>query len=381
MKSRLEEILERAQKRRRQGQPALPEPEDEVQRADADTLRRWRTVADVCPAIGEPLDERLPEWDAPQAAAKRLLERARAMVQRADARVLEGSPLLPRLVPPASTLKTARKTEQQDALRLLRWRRILADPETRRLFAPELVQFVDANLPDWRDIPSVVASATGVTAFEIVERCVMRDVVGLHVLPKQCCAAKRTDPPYSAEEWQEHRDAERLMSWRRSRSGEKSSSSDVPTNSVLGARQVMDAFFPEWRDFGDTKALRMARELVARAKERQAVGLHLLPKQLCKKRRTEEEDPEGKAWQEHVDAQRLVNWRCALRGKSNTRCSDELRAYLDIELPGWSAAPTVVTKSTSMFPPLELETKLRVTEEKEEGDDDPLAALCKSLLG
>lgn len=364
MKSRVEELLDRVLQRRERGAPALPPNAD----SDAETLGRWRSTAEHCPAIQEPLDERLPEWDVPGAAAARLMVRARAMVQRADKRLEEGLPLLPRLVPPSpmphADARRARVEEQRDALRLLRWQRLVENETTRRLLAPELVQYVDANLPEWRNKPELVDSPSAQLAYEVVERSVMREVAGQHVLPKQCCAGRRTDPPYSLEERQEHRDAEKLMSWRRTRSSDTNpdanQSKSKNSNSIEGARRVMDFYLPEWRCFGDMKAMRMAEELVARAKQRQAAGLHLLPKQLCKKRRTTEEDPEGKMWQEHVDAQRLVNWRCALRGKSHTRCSEEVRAYLDAQLPGWSAP---VSNNSSTFPPLELEWIRKVLNE------------------
>ena len=42
--------------------------------------------------------------------------------------------------------------------------------------------------------------------------------------------------------------------------------------------------------------------------------------------------------QEYKDATKLGSWKRALKGSKNSKCSDEVRDYLDIHLPGWRGA-------------------------------------------
>ena len=40
--------------------------------------------------------------------------------------------------------------------------------------------------------------------------------------------------------------------------------------------------------------------------------------------------------QEHKDAKRIYDWKQALRGIGKSRCSDEVKAYFDSNMPGWN---------------------------------------------
>jgi hypothetical protein len=83
-----------------------------------------------------------------------------------------------------------------------------------------------------------------------------------------------------------------------------------------------EAYAQVQREVG-ARTMQDARDLVLRAREREGSGGRLLPRNGCK-------DP-----REAKDASKLGEWKLALRGKGNGKCSDELLAYLDADLPGW----------------------------------------------
>lgn len=72
-----------------------------------------------------------------------------------------------------------------------------------------------------------------------------------------------------------------------------------------------------------------AQGIVARAKLRGNVLPRQLYYQIVKKNQN---NPE--LIQEHKDAMQICNWVVALQGKKG-RCPDEIRDYLDVELPSW----------------------------------------------
>ena len=77
-------------------------------------------------------------------------------------------------------------------------------------------------------------------------------------------------------------------------------------------------------------SMEVATGIVERAKLREKSGFNLLPRQIHKKNRT---TPELE--QEHKDATKLGDWKKALKGKGTSKCSNEVRDYIDEKLPGW----------------------------------------------
>jgi hypothetical protein len=126
---------------------------------------------------------------------------------------------------------------------------------------------------------------------------------------------------------QENKDAQKLSDWKKALKRQRGKC----PNEV---RDYLDIELPGWRDDTnvDEKSMEIAIQIVKRAKERVINGGMLIPK--TKRNKKNRTTPELE--QEHKDALKLSNWKQALKGKGNrTKCSDEIRDYLDIELPGW----------------------------------------------
>ena len=73
-----------------------------------------------------------------------------------------------------------------------------------------------------------------------------------------------------------------------------------------------------------------AKDILKRALERQENGKNLLPRQIQKNNRNTDE-----LIQEYKDSLKLSDWKKALKGKGTSKCSDEVRDYLDQNLVGW----------------------------------------------
>ena len=68
----------------------------------------------------------------------------------------------------------------------------------------------------------------------------------------------------------------------------------------------------------------------------------MLPRNLTKNRQTTPE-----LVQENKDAQKLSRWKQALKGIGNSKCSDEVRDYLDIHLESWRTKTYEKSETTS----------------------------------
>ena len=154
----------------------------------------------------------------------------------------------------------------------------------------------------------------------IVKRAKEREANGLRLLPR---VIEQKNNRTTAELEQEHRDAQKLGRWKNilRKKGKGKCSNEV--------RYYLDTNLPGWRDDFDKKALEDAKGIVKRANEREVNGSNLLPKQVYKKIRTTNE-----LKQEHNDAIKLGHLKQVLKGKGKGRCSNEVRDYLDINLPG-----------------------------------------------
>ena len=97
-------------------------------------------------------------------------------------------------------------------------------------------------------------------------------------------------------------------------------------------RDYLDINLLGWRDEQDLdgKAMNNAVNIVSRANERVEHGLKLLPRELDKKNRVTQE-----LEQEYKDTTKLCDWKKALKGQGFSKCSDEVKNYLDINLLGW----------------------------------------------
>jgi len=78
----------------------------------------------------------------------------------------------------------------------------------------------------------------------------------------------------------------------------------------------------------DEQALQFAKDIVERGIQREQNGGKKLPKYIRKPKNDEE-------IQEKKDAQKLSGWKQALKNIGNSKCSDEVKKYLDENLPGF----------------------------------------------
>ena len=95
-------------------------------------------------------------------------------------------------------------------------------------------------------------------------------------------------------------------------------------------RDYLDIQLPGWRSERNDRAMNHAREIVSRAEHRLSNRGQLLPRQIAKVRRINKE-----LELENKDKSKLSSWKDALKGIKGSKCSDEVRDYLDEHLHGW----------------------------------------------
>jgi hypothetical protein len=86
--------------------------------------------------------------------------------------------------------------------------------------------------------------------------------------------------------------------------------------------------------------------IVERANQRVDAGKHFLPRNIVKANLA---TPELE--QERRDAQKLGDWKKALKGKGSSKCPDEACEYLDTNMPGWRTVEESVLAPKTPKPP------------------------------
>jgi ribosomal RNA-processing protein 8 len=160
-------------------------------------------------------------------------------------------------------------------------------------------------------------------AIGIVERAKERVEKGGNLLPRQI-HNKITDLVLI----QENKDATKLGHCKQALKGNRGNCPDQ-------VRDYLDEHLPEWRteiDF-DEKAMKDAIEIVERAYERGSRGGNLVPNERPKSLRNKILTNEIE--QQDKDSRKLGNWKKALKGGKNIRCSEKVCEFLDEKLPGW----------------------------------------------
>lgn len=94
----------------------------------------------------------------------------------------------------------------------------------------------------------------------------------------------------------------------------------------------------------DEKSFEFVKQIVQRGNERVRNGGRLLPTFVQKKNRITHESE-----QEYRDATKIGQLRIALDGKNRANCSDEVRDYLDLNMPGWRSKKRNVIESVQQF--------------------------------
>jgi superfamily II DNA or RNA helicase len=342
-------IVERANARNLAGGRLLPRgmpsvksrtsPELEQEHKDATKLGVWKMVlkkgkwgGNKCSdEVRDYLDKNLPGWR--NELDKKAIEYAQSIVERAKARVLiPGERLLPRsgLKPTTPELKQ----ESMDSRKLSNWKNVLNGTALGRC-ADDVRDYLDKNLPGWRTDSDEKAMAD---VKSIVERANARKQKGERLLPR--CNIKPTLPELKqeltdaelkqeltdAELKQEHNDAAKLGTLKKTLKG---IGRGKCSNEV---RDYLDINLPGWRtqlDF-DKKAMEDAEKIVERAQARIKAGGRLVPRVLNKRFQTS-----SVLIQEDKDGSKLGIWKAALNGKGSSKCCEEVKDYLDENLPGW----------------------------------------------
>jgi hypothetical protein len=252
------------------------------------------------------LDKELPGWR--DELDEKAMQDATDIVERSVIRESKGLNKIPRQVYRPKNDNEIQ--ERKDAVKLGNWKNAL---KGKSKCSDEVKEYLDKELPGWRDELDEKAMQD---ATDIVERGIIREANGLNKIPR------RISKPKNENEMQEYRDAQKLGSWKLALKGKgKGICSDE-------VKEYLDTYLPGWRDELDEKAIQDAKDIIERGVIREANGLNKIPKQVTKPKNDDEK-------QEKKDAQKLSNWKQALKGSKNSKCSDEVKEYLDTHLPGW----------------------------------------------
>jgi superfamily II DNA or RNA helicase len=255
-------------------------------------------------------DENFPGWRKDY--NEKAFEIAESIIERAKIRESKGCNLFPRQIPKEKRIGEILIQEHKDAIKLSDWDRGLKGKGTSNC-PDKVLNYLDENIKGWRSDYQYDAMKV---AQGIVERANERVKNGELLLPKKL--RKRTTEKLE----QEGKDASKLSDWRSVLKG------NVKGKCPDEVRDYLDEKLIGWRIDYNEEAIKYAEGIVERANERVEKGENLLPRYISK-RTTEELE------QEYKDACKIRGWKQALKGKGDNRCTDEVRDYLDKELPGW----------------------------------------------
>jgi ribosomal RNA-processing protein 8 len=328
-------IVERAKERENNGLYLLPRkignkknrntPELEQENKDVRKLGRWKQALkgqgrSICSdEVRDYLDNNLKDWR--NDLDEKAMEDAKAIVERANKRVENKLNLLPRQIQNKNRNTPELEQEYKDAVKLGHWKQALKGKGYN--CSDKVRDYLDNNLKDWRKEQDFDEKAME-DAKAIVERANKRVENKLNLLPRKIGNKKNRNTP---ELEQENKDAVKLGDWKQALKGKGSC---ICFDEV---RDYLDLNLKHWRkeqDF-DKKAMEHAKAIVERANKRVENKLNLLPRNIHNKKNRNTPELE----QENKDAQKLNNWKIALKGQGSCICFDEVRDYLDNNLKGW----------------------------------------------
>jgi superfamily II DNA or RNA helicase len=336
-----EGIVQRAKQREENGENLLPKKccqdkkkehlaEELQEHKDAGKLGHWKDALkekgkSKCPTkVKEYLDLYLKGWNEQQDLEEIALQNVKEIVLRSKKRKLEGKNLLPKQLLDKRKIKEYSEEEireHKDAARLQNLKNGLKGAGTTTCH-DKVKKYLDLNLDGWNDDLEAISLKN---AKDVVFRAKKREVEGKNLLPKGKCKNKNQN--YTEKEDQEYKDAKKLGHWKQALKGQ--GNSKCP-NSVKG---YLDLYLKGWNDEQDLegKSLQNAKDIVFRAKKRENEGLNLFPrKNSSNKNQSEERQQEDK------DSRKLDYWIQSLKGKGQGgKCYDEVRDYLDTNLPNW----------------------------------------------
>lgn len=355
-------IVTRAKIRESNGCNLLPRhmsnrstPELEQEHKDAQKLGCWKKHLKgqkgiTCPNnICNYLDNCLTGWR--DTLDMQSMQFAKAIVERAKIREANGMHLLPRNVTNMSNRPTPElEQEYKDATKLNNWKQSF-NGSSSKTCSDEVQYYLDTHLYGWRNFVDYDGEAMQFAA-DIVKRAKIRYTAGFNLLPR-----KNQNRP-TPDLLQEYKDAEKLGDWKQSLKG-------------LGdgrccdkVCKYLDEHLPKWRDETDyiKNAIQLAKDIVTRAKNREATGLNVFPKEMSLHKRTT-----PTLIQEFKDARKLQYWKSILQGSHKGICCNDVRDYLDENLTGWRKHQSEST-STIIDQSVDKESSEMIIEEDEEAE-------------
>jgi len=329
-------IVQRAKLREQHGQNYIPDRLPQSKRTtddliqenkDAEKLKGWKAVlkgtgiGKCSDEVRDYLDENLPDWRTEVDFDKKAMEDAILIVERANTRKQNKQNFLPCQISKSRRINVDSIQEFKDATKICKWKCMLNRSIMNGKCPDDVRDYLDTNLPGWRSNLDEIAMEN---AKLIIERANTRKQQQKNFIPRQISKSRRINDDLI----QEFNDAVKLGVWKGGLKGIRSG------KCCDNVRDYLDINLPGWRsevEF-DKKAMEDATSIVERAKARNHAGGRLLPRGMpFKKSRT---SPELE--QEHKDASKLSLWKQALKGSLYHRnCSDEVRDYLDKNLPDW----------------------------------------------
>jgi superfamily II DNA or RNA helicase len=323
-------IIERANARVANGLNLLPHftKNNTYEWTDAGRLGQWRqylkgnkTTHKLQDNVKIYLDESLSGWsdeidDKQMKRAKEIVSRAKRRMKKLKTLI----PVLPILI--GNPINEEQEQECKDAGFINTLKQIVKGQGKKRI---SLLAYLDKELPGWNN--SLEEKALD-KAKAIVSRANARDELRSNFIPISIYQ------PKNDVEIQEVDDAMILGMWKGSLKGKGSS------NLYESVKIYLDQHLKGWCD--EYSALNQAKEIVLRAKEREKNGGHLFPKDYHISKSKEAKKIKDldifKKIEESQDACKLNQWCISINGGLTTSvCPDDVRKYLDKELPGWNS--------------------------------------------
>jgi len=312
-------IVERAKAREANGLNLLPRftKNNTYEWTDAGRLGQWRqslkgnkTCHKLQDNVKIYLDKSLPGWsdeidDKQMKQAKEIVSRAKGRMEKLKTLF----PVLPLLI--HKPINSEQEQERKDAGFINRLKQMVKGQGRKRI---SILTYLDKELPGWNNSLEEVALNK---AKAIVLRANARIKSQSNFIPISI------HKPKNKIEEQEVKDAMILGMWKLSFKGKGSS------NLYESVKKYLDEHLKGWCD--EYSALNQANEIVERAINRKNIGGRLLPKDY---KMVKFDDI---SIQESKDAVKLLQWNNSINGGSSTCvCPDDVRKYLDKELPGWN---------------------------------------------
>ena len=271
------------------------------------------------------LNKHLPGWR--ETLDDKCIKEVNDLIKRAKIRETNGGDLLPKQFHhiPKKERTMTQIIEYKDASKLKQLKKAVSG--IRGTCPDEVKKSLDKELPGWNETLDEIALKC---AKSIIERANLRKLKGTNLLPMA------RSPVKNESEKQELVDDAKLRNWKSALEGSKNS---VCSDEVCKA---LDDNLPGWKD-KKTNPLKTAQEIVEFA------SLHkCIPSLKRKPKGDDTRTIEEKL--ENSYANKLADWRKALNGKRGT-CSDDVRDYLDKELPGWRPTEITTPPAPAPLPP------------------------------